>query len=148
MTKEEILAMKPGQELNAKVAECVMGYEIVRDATFGYMERSIIDGASVWGLPEPYSEDMSAAELVVEKMIEIGYGDAICLDDFADGRCTEAEAICKAALLAVLERGQIPTQERRRIAEVSDDILQQALGDRGLPPDADEGCPPNCCCPP
>jgi len=130
MTKEEILAMKPGQEMNAKVAECVMGYEIIRDATFGYVERSIFDGASVWGLPEPYSEDISAAELVVKKMIEIGYGDAISSADFGEGRYTEAEAICKAALLAMLERGRIPTQERHRIAEVSDGILQQALGDK------------------
>jgi len=107
MTKEEILAMKPGEELNAKVAECVMGYEVMKDATFGHMERLIHEDGSVWALPEPYSEDMSAAELVLARAVELGLGDAICLDDFADGRCTEAEAICKAALLAVLERDQI-----------------------------------------
>ena len=113
MTKEEILAMKPGQELNAKVAEYVMGHEVLRDATMGYMERSLVDGESVWGLPEPYSEDISAAELVVEKMIEIGYGDAISSADCGEGRYTEAEAICKAALLAMLERGR-PIQEEKR----------------------------------
>ena len=116
MTREEILAMEPGSELNIKVAEEVMGYVVAEDKTFGYMERVVSpDGSSIWGLMQPYSEDVSSAELVVDRMLELGHDGAIYWADFG------AEAICKAALLAVLER--------RRIKEISDEILQKALGD-------------------
>ncbi len=123
MTQEEILAMKPGSELNIKVAKEVMGNIVTREELFGHMERLIDpkDGTSVWGPAQPYSEDISVAESVVDKMIELGHDDAIYWADFGDGIYTEAEAICKAALLAILEG--------RRIEEVSDEILQQALGD-------------------
>ncbi len=100
MTQEEILAMKPGVELNVKVAEEVIGHVVARDETFGYMER---DNNSVWGRLQLYSEDISAAELVVDEMIKLGYDDAIYWADFGDGIYTEPEAICKAALLAVFE---------------------------------------------
>jgi hypothetical protein len=89
MTQEEILAMPPGIELNMKVAEEVIGYVISKDNTFGYMKRTLYpetknpacgccspkEGDSVWGLVQPFSEDISAAELVVDRMIEIGYDD-------------------------------------------------------------------------
>lgn len=103
MTEQEILAMEPGTELDKIVAEQVMGHEVTRDELFGYMERLIDpeDGTSIWSPPQPYSEDMSAAESVVEKMIELGHSDALYWADFGDGAYGEAEAICKAALLAV-----------------------------------------------
>jgi len=104
MTQEEILAMNPGAELNAKVAEEVIGHAVARDETFGYTERLIDkDNSSVWDKLLHYSEDISAAELVVGKMIELGHDDAIYWADFGDGIYTEPEAICKAALLAILE---------------------------------------------
>ena len=104
MTQEEILAMQPGHELNAKVAEKIMGQVITKDEYFGYMKRSnsVKDGSSVWSAVEPYSQDISAAELVVDKMIERGFADATNWANFGEGRYTEAEAICKSALLAIL----------------------------------------------
>jgi hypothetical protein len=102
MTKEEILLMKPGIELNAKIAEEIMGKVVVQDKMLGPMERLLHDGESVWGPPQPYSEDLIAAEQVVDKMLDLGYEDAVHWSRFGDGRYTEAEAICKAALLAIL----------------------------------------------
>ncbi len=103
VTKEEILAFRPGEELNLVVAEKVMGNSVVEDTTFGQMERVVADGGSIWGPVEPYSEDMAAAETVVNVMIGRGCEDAIYWADFGDGQFTEPEAICKAALLALLE---------------------------------------------
>jgi len=121
MTPEEILAMQPGSELNMKVAEKVMGHIVVNDETFGNMERwDTKDGGGVWDLIDYYSEDISVAALVVDKMIEMGYEDAIYWVDFGEGKYTDAEAICKAALLAVLEWDGLK--------ETSDRILMQALG--------------------
>jgi hypothetical protein len=40
MTKEEILAMKPGVELTIAVAERILGHAIKNDDIFGYMERT------------------------------------------------------------------------------------------------------------
>ncbi|MBI2906916.1 MAG: hypothetical protein HYX92_04605 [Chloroflexi bacterium] len=124
MSLEEILAMKPGAELNALVAEQVMGKRVVKDQFFGYMEQSIHpeDGSSIWGDPLPYSEDMDWAEMVVDKMIEKGFDDAICWADFGNGAYTEPEAICKAALCALREQGRA----------AADSILQEALGDKDL----------------
>jgi hypothetical protein len=123
MEQEEILAMQPGDELNRKIAEEVMGDKIIKDEFLGYLECLIdpIDGGFVWSPAKPYSEDVSAAELVVNKMVELGYKDAVCWADFGGGKYTEAEAICKAALLAVLEG--------HSLKEASDKILPQAPGD-------------------
>ena len=68
MTKQEILAMKPGRELNIRVAEEVMGSRFVIDETMGDME---IHPDSVYGPLEPYSEDISAAWRVVERLISL-----------------------------------------------------------------------------
>ncbi len=123
MEQEEILAMQPGDELNGKVAEAIMGDEIIKDKFLGYLERQVdpIDGGSVWSPVRPYSEDISVAELVVNKMVELGYKAAVSWADFGDGKYTEAEAICKAALLAVLEG--------HSLKEASGKIPRQTLGD-------------------
>lgn len=120
MTKEEILAMKPGTELNIAVAERILGHIVKKDETFGYMERMVKPeskgddceccgscvtanaGDSIWGMVGRYSQDISAAKIVIEKMLEIGYKDAKSWPDFGNGKYTEPEAICKAALIAVL----------------------------------------------
>ena len=105
MTKAEILAMKPGDELNLKVARDVMWHEVVSDEIFGYMERYIDeDGGNVYGPLKPYSEDIPAAQLLVEKMIKLGYGEAVFWEHYGDEIYTPAEAICKAALLVLLEK--------------------------------------------
>jgi hypothetical protein len=123
MTKEEILAMKPGTELNRKVAEEIMGHEVVVDDILGYVVRLTDpeDGSSIWCPLLPYSEDKSVAESVIDKVIQLGYDDAICWTDLGDGVYTEAEAICKSALLALIEK--------RRKERIAYDILKQALGD-------------------
>ena len=123
MTKERILAMQPGMEMNIQVAEKVMGQVIIKDETFGYLERVVDpgDGSFVWAPVQPYSEDNTTAELVVDKMINKGYQEATHWADFGEGKYTRAEAICKAALLASLESASL--------IESSDKILRQALGD-------------------
>jgi hypothetical protein len=117
MTQEEILAMRPGSELNIKVAEEIMGHTVTQDKVFGSMERTIYskpkepgygwcspkEGDSIWGPLQSYSEDISVAKLVIDRMIEMGHKDAIHWNDFGGGKYTEAEAICKSALLAVLD---------------------------------------------
>ena len=116
MTKEEILAMKPGVELNKAIAERIMGHVVKNDEILGYVERTVnpksqmggascttpVKGDSVWGSLEHYSEDIAAARTVIDKMIEAGYQDAQSWPDFGGGKYTEAEAVCKAALIAVL----------------------------------------------
>lgn len=102
MTKEDILLMAPGIELNAKIAKEIMGHVIVRDRTFGPMERLVKDGEFVWGTPQAYSEELAAAEMVVNRMFEFGFRYAVYWSGFGQGRYTKAEAICKSALLAKL----------------------------------------------
>ena len=119
--KEKILSMQPGRELNMEVAKYVMGLVVTKDEIFGYMERQLSgEGSSIWGPLGDYSEDASIARLVVNKMIAKGYTAAEHWADFGGGKYTEAEAICKAALLAVLEE--------RNFKEDSDRILKEALG--------------------
>ena len=103
--KDDILKMKPGVELNTQVAEKVLGNSTAEDATWGYMERFIdpADGAPLWVPLTPYSEEVAAAESVVQAMLEMGYADAIYWSDYGNGNNTKAEAICKAALLAIAE---------------------------------------------
>ena len=104
MTREDILEIKPGRELNIAVAKYVMNHEVVVDETFGDMERLVgEDSSSVWDTLLPYSEDMSAAQLVTERMIELGHSDAAFWDEYGDGVYTRAEAICRRALLVLRE---------------------------------------------
>lgn len=114
MTREEILAMEPGSELNRLVALRIMGYEPSRLQT-GYVRK----GAHAT-YPNPYSTDISAAWEVVRR-ISKDYGVNVYEEDGAPCECTlvrypetvavvggssAPEAICKAALLAVLEEGE------------------------------------------
>jgi hypothetical protein len=123
MTEKEILSMKPGAELNIMVAKEVMGHRVIKDEHLGDMERfkSKNDKSSVFGLVQPYSEDITIAAQVIEKMVEKGYQDAPSWEDFGGGKYTESEAISKAALCAIVKK--------RKATEVSDKILRQALGD-------------------
>jgi hypothetical protein len=106
MTEQEILAMKPGRELNIAVAEVVMKHEVLVDEIFGAMERYIAnDGSSAYDNLQPYSEDVSTAQLVVERMNTLGYSDEVFWEHCGNGVYTQAEAICKVALLVVLGMG-------------------------------------------
>ena len=71
----------------------------------GEMERlSGDDGGSIWSNPVCYSEDYKAAQSVVCAMMDKGHFDAPNWDQFGDGAYTPAEAICKQALLRILEK--------------------------------------------
>lgn len=106
MNKDEILTLKQGRKLNIRVAEDIMGNKCIIDQLFGDMES--ISGAL---LPlRHYSEDMSAAKEVVEKLKK--YNPIIAFNrdaeswkaDFGYGAVSadsKSEAICKAALIAV-----------------------------------------------
>lgn len=125
MNKEEILAMEAGLELDMLVGQYVIGFEdylkesgkrpVVRDGRYG---------KNYFDLPN-YSTDISAAWEVVEKLREThcykiyDYGRNMHKNDphhvtFSPSEkgwehsnearaSTAPEAICKAALLAVME---------------------------------------------
>jgi hypothetical protein len=119
MSKEEILAMKPGRELNIKVAKDVMCHEVISDEIFGHVERYIDeDNSTVHGPVQPYSEDISAAQLVVDKMIKLGHGDAVFWEHYGNGIYTPSEAICKVALLVVLGA----EKEQEEVTPISPEI--------------------------
>lgn len=103
-SRERILAMKPGRELNIIVAKFVLGHEVVADKTLGELERLESNDGSVWDIPLCYSEDNEAAQKVVCAMMDKGYLDAPKWDQFGDGAYTPAEAICKQALLCIWEQ--------------------------------------------
>lgn len=106
IAEKDILGMKPGRELNIVVAKYVMGNDVVSDTTFGDMEAlRDHDGNAFWDFLSPYSEDRSAAELVVTTMVQLGHGDAVFWEHFGNGIYTQSEAICKRALLVITEKG-------------------------------------------
>ncbi|MBP1999738.1 hypothetical protein J2Z69_000757 [Paenibacillus shirakamiensis] len=115
MTPEQLLALEPGRELNRLVALKVMGYEQSRFQV-GYVRK----GAYAT-YPKHYSSDISAAWEVVERFpivnlsrIEIFEGNYHhAVEIYADSETNEPsmveahtapEAICKAALLAVMDK--------------------------------------------
>ncbi|MNW44598.1 hypothetical protein D3C74_218360 [compost metagenome] len=113
MTREEIMSMEPGRELDRLVALKVMGYEPSK------MEPKLVRKGAVAFLPEPYSWNISAAWEVVEKMKQNNWFFILSDNLFSDNweasffwepnqemvdsiSKSAPEAICKAALLAVL----------------------------------------------
>ncbi len=105
MNRDQILAMTPGEGMSLLIAEKIMGHVTTRDQLMGCMERLIdpADGGSVWMPLTAYSEELEAAEAVVERMLAKGHSDAIYWSQFGGGKYTEAEAICKAAMIAIEE---------------------------------------------
>lgn len=122
MTKEEILAMVPGRELDALVAERVMLLKVnAKNGAF-----SVISDIGRSGLKR-YSNDISAAWEVVERMRERIFSKRrIFLDNLQEltryiGTIdrpvawpdvfwfVNPESICKAALLAVMEAAHEPS---------------------------------------
>ncbi len=116
MSRDEILALEAGPELNRRVAEDVMGHLVAEDETFGLMEGIVVNGDTFWGPVEPYSEDMEAVERVIERMLELGLGDVACALAGGD----HPESICRTALLSVLG---LP----RAADDPSERILKQAF---------------------
>ena len=121
MTKEEILAMEAGRDLNIKVAEDVMGCKFVRDEIFEDIQ---IYDDGIWMYLEDYSKDESAALSISERLeeyynrkIDFGRLEGRWEANFRNGginyyypdlRATSLpEAICKVALIiAHSEKGQ------------------------------------------
>ena len=128
MTKEEILAMKAGRELNIKVVEDVMEGKFFEDEIFGDTEFMRRFGSEMgahcleapfYGPLRHYSEDMSDTQWVVDKLksydVRLGFNhntemwEAEFSKRGADFSYPVAvapiapEAICKAALLTMLE---------------------------------------------
>ena len=105
----KIRNMEPGPELDILVAEKVLG--LIKDD----VDRNLFKAA-----PRRYSTDISAAWELVEKMLERGGCEIGCYADKSGGKWFEvnvitmngevtvtahtvSEAICKAALLAVMD---------------------------------------------
>jgi len=139
MTRDEILAMEPGRELDVLVAEEVMGFDVVEDPESAICGGSRVSGGlwviierdyHEWGHnvvpPEPYSTTWRSMGQVVEKMLSLEAFECYLQSQTygwycsfqhpgnrggqANGDCAETpmqapEAICKAALLAVMEAG-------------------------------------------
>lgn len=116
MTREEILAMKPDRELDLLVIEKVMG--LVKDESYWISPRNNVCHLIKGGVFDP-STDISAAWEVLEEMKTKGIH--LCIQPHADffqvipykesgdmfdcvvHSLSAPEAICKAALLAVME---------------------------------------------
>ena len=121
MTKEEILAMKAGRELNIRVAENVMGCKVIEDEIFGDTESCELLASEIkvsslagnfYGPLRHYSEDRSDAEQVINKLknynprVEFNHYTEKWEAEFGGGAVSAAdapEAIVKAALIAVLQ---------------------------------------------
>ncbi|MEK5419398.1 BC1872 family protein [Paenibacillus sp. FSL L8-0708] len=108
LTREELLAMEPGNELDIEIAVTVMGRE--RDK----FRSGWIRLGDLSTYPKQYSKDISAAWEVEErikvlrlhtgyvsciKQVLVGTGEYVGMFDYIHAT---AEQRCKAALLAVL----------------------------------------------
>ena len=103
MTKDAILKMEPGRELNMLVAKVVMDHEVVADAVIGDTERFVdAAGESIWSELTPYSEDIDIAEAVINQAVKLGFKDVKNWWNFGAGSYQPAEAVCKKALLEIL----------------------------------------------
>lgn len=119
MTKDEIMEMVPGRELDVLIATKVMG----RDDSFGVLTttRMVMDDTCGRKLPDGYkkrtpyySTDISAAWKVVERLYpitiyhhstigdEVGY--RVTIGGVIITGQTAPETICKAALLTIERR--------------------------------------------
>jgi hypothetical protein len=108
---QKIDQMQPGEELNILVAREVMGTKVVLDDTFGLMEMVITNkGENVYVTLRAYSEDLSSAQRIIARMIEMGYDDETAYWQSED----RPEIICKAALRAVLKRKKEEEASKKR----------------------------------
>ena len=110
MTRDEILLMKAGRNLNICVSEEIMGTKVVHDEIFGDMEIHDTDqGEHFYGPLTPYSEDLSSAQLVILRMANLGYPEVGLWEDEK-----RPEVICRAALLAVLGKDKKEKVPKKR----------------------------------
>jgi hypothetical protein len=111
MDSDHISEIPTGQELNTLVATEIMGNKVVHDEIFGLVEIQIGDKeASVVNRLRPYSEDTSAARLVVARMIDLSFDKEVAYWESED----RPDVICRAALRAVLQRKKDEEAKLRR----------------------------------
>ncbi len=105
--------MKAGREFNIRVAEEIMGCDVIEDEIFGDLERHMDkDGKSVYLPLPPYSEEISAAQRVIVKMLSLGHDEAEYWKDE-----TRAEVICKVAL-SVIQKKRKEMDKREKKAKL------------------------------
>lgn len=125
MTRDEILAMKPGRDMDVLVARRVMGWTDIEPIGPMYVGRppgmKPVHPVDARFVP-CYSTDDAAALEIIPAMAKRGYDCGAYYEAdarrwtvyFLPPRCGSAkaqsgslaEAICKAALLALLEEGE------------------------------------------
>lgn len=110
MTKEEVLSMKEGRELDILVSEIVMGNRVIIDEVFGDMEVHMNKKIGIVYGPLPnYSQDLSSSILVADRMLDLGYEKAAYWKN--DDR---PSVICKASVLEVIEHKKKKERKERR----------------------------------
>lgn len=135
MTRDEVLSMPAGSEMDALIAEKVMGMELARPLGEHFVSHDMaidagdmmLEGQSMgveWEYmqPPPFSSDISAAWKVVEKMREL-YDVVIDLDsdlvsckllnyvESGDYRTLVVEQIYKSAPLAICRAALLAVSE-------------------------------------
>lgn len=111
MSTTNISEISKGRALNALVATEIMGNKVVEDEIFGLVEIQTGDKeASVVNRLKPYSEDISAARLVIAKMIDLSFDKEVAYLESED----RPDVICRAALRAVRQRKKDEAVKLRR----------------------------------
>lgn len=121
ITREQIKQMKAGKEINALVAEYIMGWIVMEDKDVGIPDQS---GLSAYQAIPLYSSDWNMAGKVIEEMgknhfisitnasmRDISLDHWFCRMDkgkhiYESMAAIVPLAICKTALLAVMEYGE------------------------------------------
>ena len=115
LTREEILAMEPGRELDALVADKVIGMDLVEDTQLQLPRYYLPEYDRTIHRDVPlYSSDISAAWEVLEYMQDSGWSWDMKMNNLAKevevrigrGQAVSKsvpEAICKSALIANLD---------------------------------------------
>ena len=110
MTRDEILAMNAGREMNILVSKEIMGNKVVHDDILGDTEILTTEkGEPVFGPLSSYSDDIASAQLVVTKMINLGYNEAQMWENEK-----RPEVICRAALLTIVDRQKGKKKDKMR----------------------------------
>jgi hypothetical protein len=111
MDSDIISAIPKGRALNTLVATEIMGNSVVQDEIFGLVEIQTGDKeASIVNRLKPYSEDLSAARLVIAKMIGLSFDKEVACWESED----RPDVICRAALRAVRQRKKDEEAKLRR----------------------------------
>jgi len=118
MTKDEILAMKPGRELDTLVAEKIFGLEYMEcigcyidtNGNEQKIKRYSVEIAAAWEVVEKLKvKKLYPAFAIRDQTYNISIWDKGGVELITDWvRCkTAPEAICKAALVAVSKVGDV-----------------------------------------